>query len=46
MKKLLFTCAFALVCLHISAVPASPYPIEMTQPDGSILTVYLHGDEH
>ncbi|MGM9825015.1 MAG: M6 family metalloprotease domain-containing protein [Paludibacteraceae bacterium] len=46
MKKLLFTLAFAFVCLHISAVPAAPYPIEMTQPDGSTITVYLHGDEH
>ena len=46
MKKLLFTLAFAFVCLHISAVPAAPYPLDMIQPDGSTITVYLHGDEH
>ncbi|MGN0235114.1 MAG: M6 family metalloprotease domain-containing protein [Paludibacteraceae bacterium] len=46
MRKIFFTIAFAFVCLHISAVPAAPYPIEMTQPDGSTITVYLHGDEH
>ena len=46
MKKLLFTLAFAFVCLHISAVPAAPYPLDMIQPDGSTITVYLHGDEY
>ncbi len=26
-------------------VPATPYPIEVVQPDGEKLTVYLRGDE-
>ena len=26
-------------------VPAAPYPIEVVQPDSSVLTVRLHGDE-
>lgn len=27
------------------AVPASPYPVTFTQPDGSELSILLHGDE-
>ena len=27
------------------AVPATPYPVKVTQPDGSELTVRLNGDE-
>ena len=29
----------------LQAVPAYPYPIKITQPDGSELTIRLHGDE-
>jgi len=29
----------------VKAVPAYPYPIKITQPDGSELTIRLHGDE-
>ena len=29
----------------LKAVPAYPYPIKVTQPDGSELTIRLHGDE-
>ena len=48
MKKFYFLC---LVCLlfanaNLYAVPASPYPIEVTQPDGTTLTIRLHGDEN
>lgn len=39
---------FTLLMLNISnlkAVKAYPYPLEIKQPDGSYLTVQLHGDE-
>ncbi|MDR3654065.1 MAG: M6 family metalloprotease domain-containing protein [Paludibacter sp.] len=35
---------FFAVCLN--AVPATPYPVKITQPDGTVLTVRLHGDEY
>lgn len=28
------------------AVPAFPYPVKIVQPDGTVLTIKLHGDEH
>lgn len=31
--------------LTLSAIPAYPYPIKITQPDGSELTIMLRGDE-
>ena len=34
-----------LLCMVARAVPADPTPIVVTQPDGSTLTVVLHGDE-
>ena len=34
-----------LVCLFGHATPADPTPALLTQPDGSKLTVVLHGDE-
>ena len=34
-----------LMCLVAHAVPADPTPAQVTQPDGSKLTVVLHGDE-
>lgn len=46
MKKILATFALLLGALHIlSAVPAYPGKIRMTQPDGSVITIRLHGDE-
>ena len=36
---------FGLLCLVARAVPADPTPAVMTQPDGSKLTLVLHGDE-
>ena len=35
---------FASINLH--AIPASPYPIKITQPDGTEITIRLHGDEY
>ena len=34
-----------LMCLIARAVPADPTPAQITQPDGSKLTLVLHGDE-
>ena len=36
---------FGLLCLVARAVPADPTPAVMTQPDGSKITLVLHGDE-
>ena len=44
--------AVAVVLLSLSlvgdvvAIPASPHPFEVTQPDGSRVTLYIRGDEH
>jgi hypothetical protein len=46
MKKILFLMLIAFcVQTQLWAVPAYPYPIEITQPDGSNLTVIQKGDE-
>ena len=34
-----------LMCLTARAIPADPMPVKVTQPDGSTVTVALHGDE-
>lgn len=46
MKKIIASLALLLGVLHsLSAVPAYPGPIRVTQPDGSVITLRLHGDE-
>ena len=45
MKKTLFLLVVLLTCLTSRAVPADPTPARVTQPDGTTLTVQLHGDE-
>ena len=45
MNKILSVILGCLVSLNLFAVMASPEPIEVTQPDGSILHVRLVGDE-
>lgn len=46
MKKIL-TCLFAIMLsLPLWAVTASPYPFEVTQPDGTTIMVKLVGDEY
>ena len=46
MKKILVSLALLVGALHIlSAVPAYPGKIRVTQPDGSVITIRLHGDE-
>ena len=36
---------FILFALKTGAVPAYPYPVTITQPDGTTLTIRLYGDE-
>lgn len=52
MKKNFLLSMFLLVALFFAAgifqsqaVPAYPYPVKITQPDGSVVTVILRGDE-
>ena len=45
MKNFLSFIAMGLLCLAAWAVPADPTPSTVTQPDGSKLTLVLHGDE-
>lgn len=46
MKKVLAVLALLCGALSIaSAVPAYPGKIRVTQPDGSVVTIQLHGDE-
>ena len=35
-----------LVVLRVLAVPAHPQPAKVMQPDGSFITIQLHGDEY
>lgn len=37
---------FLFPAINIIAVPATPFPIKITQPDGSEITIRLHGDEY
>jgi M6 family metalloprotease-like protein len=32
-------------CTNLFAIKATPYPVNITQPDGTVLTVRIHGDE-
>ena len=45
MKKIVLLLAIACWAVASLAVPADPTPARLTQPDGSTLTVVLHGDE-
>lgn len=46
MKKILATLALLMGVLHtLSAVPAYPGKIRVTQPDGSVIRIWIHGDE-
>ena len=45
MRKCLFLLVMGLMCLTVRAVPADPTPAQVTQPDGTKLTLVLHGDE-
>ena len=45
MKNLLLSLVVGLVFFNLNAVPADPTPAMVHQPDGSTLTIVLHGDE-
>ena len=45
MKKIIITLAMAFAALSLMARPAYPGTIKLVQPDGSTLTVRIHGDE-
>jgi len=46
MRKALFIIlAFMITSFNVKAVPSYPYPISYTQPDGSVVTLQLRGDE-
>lgn len=48
MKKLLAASVFLLLLLFspsVKAIPAFPYPQKVEQPDGSTVTLRMHGDE-
>lgn len=44
-KNILFLAVLLLIGVNVHSVPAYPHPITITQPDGSQLTIRLHGDE-
>lgn len=44
-KKVLFTLVAALLTLSAYAIPAAPRAHKYVQPDGTTVTVKLHGDE-
>ncbi len=47
MKRIFFSIALILFSFSVAdASPAYPYPIKVTQPDGSVLTIRVHGDEY
>ena len=45
MRKYLLSFVLGLFCLAAQAIPADRTPIQVTQPDGTTLTITLHGDE-
>ena len=45
MRKSLLFLVMGMLCLVARAIPADPTPVQVTQPDGTTLTVALHGDE-
>ena len=46
MKRIFSALFLFALCLSLHAVPARREPFELTLPDGSQLTIRLHGDEH
>jgi M6 family metalloprotease-like protein len=42
---ILFLGALSLLARDVFAVTAVPWPVEKTQPDGTVVSVYLRGDE-
>ena len=47
MKKILISVlSFLLAAVAVLASPADPTPFKYTQPDGSVIVLQRHGDEH
>jgi len=48
MKRLsvFLAAAMFIACINVAAVPATKKAIKKVQPDGSVIWVRLHGDEH
>lgn len=46
MKRLLFTFYLIVITITIKAAKADPTPFTIIQPDGTKITLILHGDEH
>ena len=45
MKKTRLLFAMGMMCVLAHATPADPTPARVTQPDGTTITLILHGDE-
>ena len=45
MRNFILSLFLGMFCLAVQAVPADTTPIQVTQPDGTRLTITLHGDE-
>ena len=45
MRKLISFLAVGMMCIMAHAIPADPTPASVLQPDGTKLTITLHGDE-
>ena len=45
-RIMMLTGILMLAALRMQAVPAHPQPAKVVQPDGSVITVLLHGDEY
>ena len=45
-RTILLLISLSLYAFQTWAVPAYPYPVKITQPDGSTLNLLLKGDEH
>ncbi|MBR1426908.1 MAG: M6 family metalloprotease domain-containing protein [Paludibacteraceae bacterium] len=46
MRRLSAIVGALLLCVGLMAVPASPQPRRVVQPDGTVVELYLHGDEY
>lgn len=46
MRKILLSICLAMISLGMYGAKANSLPVVVTQPDGSVITVMLHGDEN
>ena len=46
LRNILAAAVAAFLCATALAAPASPVPFTYVQPDGSVIRLQLHGDEH